>query len=551
MPALLVAATSSDAGKSFLVAGLLRALARGGLDVAPFKAQNMSLNSVVVPGGGAEIARVQATQARAAGKEPCVDHNPVLLKPTGAACSQVVVKGKARWSLTAAEYHDKRRELLGEVLGSFDALESRHGMVVCEGAGALAEINLREGDLANFALLDHRAIPAVVVADIDRGGAFSSLAGTWALLEEDRHRIAGFILNKFRGDRALLKTGIDTLEAKTGVPVLGVVPYLEDTIWEVEDSLSLVSASIASWRDPWNAGLGFRKNRARGPVEGHSSGVATEEPRRLGDGEFLRVAVVRLPRMSNFSDLLPLALDPRISLVLTTRPADVYLADLLVLPGSKATVDDLEWLYRTGLGEAIVTRVREGRPVVGICGGYQMLAERIVDGIESACQEARGLGLLPLEFRFAAQKLLSRTVARCPVFACDVEGFEIRYGRAFLLDRGQTGAPLFVDVVRATGGSGGDGVEFEDGDSHIEGLISSCVLGTSLHGLFENDLFRSGVLSWAAEAVGKSFVPSEFRFGEVIERSLDLMGEAVEANLDLDLIVEIADTSTSVEARGR
>ncbi len=397
---LLVAGTTSDAGKSVLTAGICRWLARQGVKVAPFKAQNMSNNSMVAP-DGAEIGRAQAMQAAAAGLEPEAAMNPVLLKPGSDQQSQLVVLGRAVGTARAREYWSDepgRAALFQLVLGAYDDLRSRFDVVICEGAGSPAEINLRRYDIVNMGLARARGLPVLVVGDIDRGGVFAALYGTVGLLEAaDQALISGFVINKFRGDRALLAPGLATMTAMTGRPVLGVLPYLTGIWLDAEDAVA---------------------------VEGPYGGRDWGPPR---GAEVLRVAVVRLPRISNFTDVDALALEPGVALRYVTTPAELADADLVVLPGTRATVDDLHWLRSRGLDTALVARAAEDRPILGICGGYQMLGRSIHDDVESGAGEVAGLGLLPVRTRFAGHKTLGRPAGYA--FGEPVTGYEIHHGR--------------------------------------------------------------------------------------------------------------------------
>ena len=352
--ALLVAGTSSDAGKSVLTAGLCRWLARQGVRVAPFKAQNMSLNSFVTA-SGAEIGRAQAMQAAAAGIEPDARMNPVLLKPGSDTRTHVVVLGQPDTDVGALEYRGHAGRLLSVALDSLAQLRAEFDVVICEGAGSPAEINLRDTDIANMGLARAANLPVIVVGDIDRGGVFASFHGTVALLSPlDQALISGFVINKFRGDPGLLAPGLRMLAELTGRQCYGVLPWREGLALDMEDSLGL--------------------DCARG------TGAAAEGS--LGN-EVLRVSVVRLPRISNFTDLDALAAEPGVLVRLATAPAELADADLVVLPGTRATVADLAWLRERGLAAAISGRARKGQPVLGICGGYQMLAGEIDDPVES------------------------------------------------------------------------------------------------------------------------------------------------------------------------
>jgi adenosylcobyric acid synthase len=474
--ALLVAGTTSDAGKSALVAGLCRWLARRGVAVAPFKAQNMSNNSVVTADGG-EIGRAQAMQAHACGLAPSVAFNPVLLKPGSDRSSQVVVLGKAQGTVSARSYRERKAALLDVVTATLADLRARYDVVVCEGAGSPAEINLRATDIANMGLAQAADLPVVVVGDIDRGGVLAHLFGTVAVLSPaDQARVAGFVVNKFRGDPALLAPGLAQLQALTGRPTFGVVPWT-DRLWlDAEDSLSAVTDGV----------LGR-------PAPPHGT-------------QWLRVAVVRLPRISNATDAEALAGEPGVAVRYVTEPSRLDGTDVVVLPGTKATVADLSWLRATGLADAVVAHARAGRPVLGICGGYQMLGRRIADphGVEGA--SAAGLGLLDLEVEFAAEKHLGNPVGTAWGHA--VRGYEIHHGR----------------VVR----SGDPGLI---GD---EGSDTGVVLGTHWHGLLENDGFRRALLERLAAQAGRTGFRAAPDTSFAAERTaqLDLLGDLVEAHLD-------------------
>jgi adenosylcobyric acid synthase len=477
---LLVAGTASDAGKSVVVAGLCRHLARRGVRVAPFKAQNMALNSAVTP-DGAEIGRAQVVQAAAAGVTPEAAMNPVLLKPTGERRSQVVVLGHPLTDVDARSYRRLKAELRQVVLDSLDSLRRRFDVVVCEGAGSPAEINLRAGDLVNMGLARAARLPVVLVGDIDRGGVFASLFGTLALLDrEDQALLAGFLVNKFRGDRAVLAPGLGQLERLTGRPVLGVLPWLRGLWLDVEDSLALEAP----------------RDEALPPVG--------RDP--------ISVAVVRLRWISNFTDFDALAAEPGVAVRFTQSPADVLAADLAVLPGTKATVEDLAWLRERGLDRALATRAAERRPTLGICGGYQMLGKRILDEVESGAGEVEALDLLPVETVFQAGKVLGNPDGGAVAFGgVPVRGYVIHHGRV----RRIGGEPLLA-------GSGGE-----------EGCRRGTVAGLSWHGVFEADEFRRAFLAWVAECRGLDWLPGDRPFAEVRRRRLDLLG---------DLIAEHADT---------
>ncbi len=481
--ALLVAGTSSDAGKSVVVAGLCRLLARGGVRVAPFKAQNMSNNSVVTVEGG-EIGRAQAMQARAAGLEPSVRFNPILLKPGGDRTSQLVIRGQATDSVTAAGYVEHRDRLAGIVADELSLLRKEFDAVICEGAGSPAEINLRATDLANMGLARAANLPVILVGDIDRGGLLAHLFGTVAVLApDDQALIAGFVVNKFRGDPALLAPGLRQLQALTGRPTYGVLPYADEVWLDAEDSLSVVAHGV----------------------------IGNPAPPR--GAEWLRVAAVRLPRISNSTDVEALACEPGVLVRWATDPADLADTDLVVLPGSKATVADLSWLRDRGLAGAIVDHARAGKPVLGICGGLQMLCRDIEDTVESGAGVVTGLGLLDADIAFDEAKVLRRW--RQPL-----TGYEIHHGR---LSR------------CAEDGWFGLGAE-------PQGIARGAVFGTHWHGLLDNDDFRRAWLVRVADAAGRrGFVVGHTNVAARRDAQLDLIADLLAAHLDLDAVLGLLD----------
>jgi len=478
--ALLVAGTSSDAGKSVLVAGLCRWLARQGVSVAPFKAQNMALNSAVTA-DGAEIGRAQAMQAAAAGVEPEAAMNPVLLKPGSQTRSQVVLLGQPVGEAGALDYQDLKPKLAQAVADSLADLRRRFDVVVCEGAGSPAEINLRDRDLANMGLARAAGLPVVVVGDIDRGGLLAAMFGTLAVLEPaDQRLIAGFIVNKFRGDARLLSPGLDMLRSMTGRPTYGVLPWRHDLWLDAEDSLDLDT-----------------RPRAVLPPLG---------------ADTLRIAVVRLPRMSNVTDVDPLAAEPGVAVDLVTTPGQLGHVDLVILPGTRATVSDLGWLRETGLAAEVAARAARGLPVLGICGGYQMLAATIEDDVESRAGTVPGLGLLPTSVRFATRKTLGRPAGSA--LGEPVSGYEIHHG-----------------IV-----TGGGPVPF------LDGWEAGSVRGTSWHGIFENDGFRRAFLRDLAARTGRSFtVAPDVRFAAVRERRYDVLADMIDEHLDTAALLNLID----------
>ncbi|MGH8979531.1 MAG: cobyric acid synthase [Acidimicrobiales bacterium] len=509
--ALMVCGTSSDVGKTRLVTGLCRALARRGLAVAPFKGQNMALNSVVTP-HGEEIGRAQGTQAQAARTGSEAVMNPVLLKPTSERRSQVVVLGRPWKELDAAAFQAVKAELVPVVDGALEDLRARHDVVVCEGAGSPAEVNLFDNDLVNLGLASRAGLPAIVVGDIDRGGVFAHLYGTVALLPEDRRRcVRGFVVNRLRGDPALLGDATDILGQRTGVPTWGVVPYLPGLWLDAEDSLALeqVWSRVAS------------------------AGASTA---------ILDVAVVRLPRISNFTDLDPLAAEPGVRVRLVEHAAGLGDPDLVVVPGTKSTVADLEWLRAVALDRALTGCLERGSVAVGVCGGYQMFGETIADpgGVESAVPFVSGLGLLPMRTTFRAEK---RTVQRRGRVAAGTDagtavyGYEIHHGR----HDPAPGAPAWfaLDPV----GPGATGVRRPEPEGVA--LADGSVYGSALHGLFDDDELRARFLAHVATRRQKEWAPGGASFEGLREAQIDLLADACERALDMTRVLE-----TASDARG-
>ncbi len=487
-PALMIQATGSNAGKSTLVAGLARALVRRGMKVAPFKPQNMSNNAAVAVEGG-EIGRAQAVQARAARMTPSVHMNPVLLKPETDSGSQVIVQGKRWGTLRAKNYLDKKAALLPAVLDSFARLAREADIVLVEGAGSPAEINLRAGDIANMGFAGAADVPVVLAGDIDRGGVIASLAGTHLVLEPDeRARIRGFVINKFRGDVRLFDQGLAAVTRLTGWPSLGVVPWLPRAAWlPAEDAVDL-----------------DRVHRSA------SSRV---------------IAVPVLARIANFDDLDPLGLEPGVKLVFV-RPGEPIPgnADVVILPGSKSTIGDLAFLRAQGWDIDIKAHVRRGGHVLGVCGGYQMLGQTIADpeGIEGPAATVEGLGLLDISTVMSADKSTLLVQGIHPATGTAIEGYEIHLGHSEGTDRAR---PVVTIDGRPDGASTADGR----------------VQGTYVHGLFTGDAFRK---AWLAN-LG---IVSSLAYSIEIEAALDALADHLEANLDIEAILTIARSRQTTNA---
>ena len=479
MNGLLVTGTSSDAGKSLVVTGLARAWARRGVRVAPFKSQNMSNNSMVCR-DGSEIGRAQYLQCEAAGVEAASVHNPVLLKPGSDREAFVVLRGRPAGRLRAGEYATGRRHLADAAFTAFEELAGDVDVVIAEGAGSPAEINLRGGDYVNMGLARRFDLPVALVGDIDRGGVLAALYGTWALLDDDdRRHLAAYVINKFRGDASVLGPGLDEITRRTGLPCRGVLPWLEDVWLDSEDALS-----IGRWRPSL-------------------AGGDADEAR-------LSVAVVRFPRTSNATDVDALAAEPGVDVRVTTDADLCREADLLVLPGSRATVSDLAWLRARGLADVVADRVRRGAPVLGICGGYEMLVDRLEDSVESGVGAVDGLGHLRGSVRFEAEKTLARPAGTWR--GEDVDGYEIHHGVV-------TAEPNFPG-----------------------GTCAGAVWGTIWHGTLENDGFRRAWLSDVARASGSAWVPRGGAMGFRARRSamIDALADACDEHLDVDALLDLA-----------
>ena len=476
----MVQGATSDAGKSALVCGLCRVFHRRGLQVAPFKPQNMALNSAVTPEGG-EIGRAQALQAEACGLAPHTDMNPVLIKPNSDTGAQVIVNGLTRGNLEAGAYHNEKPSLLPDVMAAFQRLRARYGAVVIEGAGSPAEINLRKNDIANMGFAEEADVPVIIIADIDRGGVFAHLVGTLMLLSEsEQRRVRGFVINKFRGDIALLQPGIDWLETYTGKPVLGVLPYAHDLHLAAED------------------GFSGHQNRLR------------------SDAKPLNVVVPVLPRISNHTDFEPLALRDDVNLHYARSGEPIPAADLIILPGSKSVRADLAYLRSEGWEAHLHQHLRYGGKLIGICGGFQMLGEQIADplGIESTPGESAGFGFLSMQTTLAVQKVLSNVSGSLWDGSACV-GYEIHAGRS-------EGAAFDRSALTLQG--------------RAEGAMSSDgqILGTYLHGIFDHADACSSLLAWAGLPSAKK---SDYR--ALREAGIDRMADLCEAHLDVERICGI------------
>ena len=482
---IMIQGTMSGAGKSLLCTALCRIFRQDGLRAAPFKSQNMALNSFVTR-DLREIGRAQAVQAEAAGIEPDARMNPILLKPSSDIGSQVIVNGTVRAQMAAKDYFAYKKELIPEVLAAYDSLASEYDVIVIEGAGSPAEINLRENDIVNMGLAELVNAPVLLAGDIDRGGVFAQLYGTSALLTDaERARVRGLIVNKFRGDTELLRPGLRQLEALCGAPVLGVVPMLPV---EIDDEDSLAPC--------------LEQGRAHKSVD---------------------IAVIRLPHISNFTDFAPLEAHPSLGVRYVNRIEALGTPDLVILPGTKSTAEDLIWLRERGLETAIQRLASEGTPVLGVCGGYQMLGERLRDeaGIEGRSVSLRGLDLLPCETVFTSAKTLTRVtgaVTGGPLDGAALEGYEIHMGET------SARAAAFCRLA----------------DGREDGCRSGNVFGTYLHGLFDSGELADRLAAWLCGRKGLRTEKAQAEPRQTYrERQYELLAAGVRAALDMDAIYRI------------
>ncbi|MEW6615382.1 MAG: cobyric acid synthase [Thermodesulfobacteriota bacterium] len=503
---LMVQGTASHVGKSVLVAAFCRILRQDGYNVAPFKAQNMALNSFITK-DGREMGRAQVVQAEAAGLEPEVDMNPILIKPNTDIGAQIIIHGRVYKNMSACLYHSFKKDALGFVRESFRKLREKYDFIVIEGAGSPAEINLRENDIANMGMAEIADCPVVLAGDVDRGGVFASIIGTMELLaEEERRRVKGFIINKFRGDISLLKPGLDFLEKRTGVPVLGTIPYFKDIYIQEEDSVSLERLITSN------------KN---GKVD---------------------IAVIYLPHISNFTDFDPFEKEPDINLRYVSHGECIGDVDVIIIPGSKNTIDDLNYLYNFGYAGEILRHYKKGGSVVGVCGGYQMLGEYIADPycIEASLSKISGIGLLPVRTSIEKEKVTSQVCAKIHPLnqffknTGELKGYEIHMGLTdFYEER------CMLEIVERDGSS----ISVPDGFISENGRV----WGTYIHGIFDNDGFREEFIRRIKLAKGipiatrgESETNTSFNFQEFKETQYDRLATLVRKNIDMETFYRIA-----------
>jgi adenosylcobyric acid synthase len=502
---LMIQGTGSGVGKSIIVAGLCRIFRDQGVDVAPFKAQNMALNSFITREGG-EIGRAQAYQAEAARVEPSIDMNPVLLKATGEAGCQVILNGKVHANMRADEYYAFKEHAWAAVTAAYERLSRKHELIIIEGAGSPAEINLANDEVVNMSVARHTNAPVILVGDIDKGGVFASLYGTIALLDGDADYIKAFIINKFRGDINILKPGLDMIRERTNRPVLGVIPYLGDLGLNEEDGIPL---ERLWWADP---------ARQQGPK--------------------IKIVVIRLRYLSNFTDFDPFLYEPDVELVYSLRDADIEHADAVLIPGSKNTVQDLLFLRESGIEASITRAASKGIPIIGVCGGYQMLGRTIRDlyGIESIHQEIDGLGLLDIE------TVLEQTKVTAQVEAVSSAVYEVRNAewsdkeilKGYEIHMGRTIGDVGLFKVKRC--SCHPELRTTNSELFSDGSAKGSVWGTYIHGIFDNDPFRRGLINSLRETRGLPHRPEVTDFAKARDRALDKWAGVLKESIDMNFI---------------
>ena len=494
----------SNAGKSLLAAGLCRIFKQDGYRVAPFKSQNMALNSFITE-DGLEMGRAQVMQAEAAGIRPSVLMNPILLKPTNDVGSQVIVNGEVLGTMSARDYFKYKKTLVPDVMKAYNALAAENDIIVIEGAGSPAEINLKDEDIVNMGMAKMAKAPVLLVGDIDRGGVFAQLIGTVELLEDDeKAMVKGLIINKFRGDKTILDPGVVMLEERSGIPVVGVAPYLDIQV-EDEDSL-------------------------------------TERFDRKQEAGVIDIAVVRTPRISNFTDFNPFESIPGVSIRYVKHPRDLHSPDMIILPGTKNTMGDLIWMRESGMEAAVLKEASRGKLIFGVCGGYQMLGETLSDphGVENG-GSMKGMGLLPMETVFAEKKTRTRVQGYfgqlsgvfAPLSGAEIEGYEIHMGESILKDNAGT-ATKITDSV--------------SGKKKEEGAFAGNVCGTYIHGVFDKEASAEAIIRVIGEKKGIDVENmTGVDFAAFKEQQYDILAAELRKHLDMKKIYEILENGITEE----
>lgn len=540
--AIMIQGTMSNAGKSLIAAGLCRIFRQDGYRVAPFKSQNMALNSFITD-EGLEMGRAQVVQAEAAGVKPSVLMNPILLKPTTDVGSQVIINGKVSSNMTAREYYRHKKVLIPVVKEAYEKLASEYDIIVIEGAGSPAEINLRNDDIVNMGMAELADAPVLLVGDIDRGGVFAQLYGTIALLEEqEQARIKGLIINKFRGDKTILDPGLDILKEKTGKEVLGVVPYM-DVMIDDEDSLS---ERLNVKRRPITASKtgGNRESCNKRDKALRAVGNCYDDIESYISDTFIDIAVIRLPRISNFTDFTALSMEPGVSLRYVSNVRELGEPDVIIIPGTKSTIRDMEWLRATGLEAKLMQKHHAGKLIIGICGGYQMLGERIIDekGAETGFgTETKGLGLLPVVTEFADEKTRTRVTFELQGLGGSFETLNGKTVSGYEIHMGKTGDiaasnGLSVDALK------NEQTETTEKEQDFGNCLFTCrdnVLGTYVHGFFDSDELRKAFLDilYRKKGINPDKIEiSERSYREFKEEQYDKLAAILRDSLDMEKI---------------
>jgi adenosylcobyric acid synthase len=501
----MIQGTGSGVGKSLIVAGLCRIFRDRGVNVAPFKAQNMALNSFITKEGG-EIGRAQALQAEAAGIEPSVDMNPILLKASGESSCQMIMNGRVHSNMKATEYYSFKKEAWRAVTEAYESLSRKHDLIIIEGAGSPAEINLCKDEVVNMRVARHTGAPVILIGDIDKGGVFASFYGTVGLLNGDADYIKAFIINKFRGDMEILMPGLKMIYEKTNIPVIGVIPYLGDLGLHEEDGIPIE-----------------RINGARGKGERVTK---------------IKIVVIRLRYISNFTDFDPFLYEPDVDLVYSLREGDIENADLLIIPGSKNTVEDLLFLRENGIEDSIRRAIKKDIPLIGVCGGYQMIGKKILDpfGVESNHKVVRGFEFLGIETTLKKTKITSQveaTLVKNSELRVQSEntlkGYEIHMG----VSKGETG------LFRLKRISSNSSLVTRHSSLIMDGSSKGNVWGTYIHGIFDNDLFRRELLNSIREKKGLRLIGKVVDYSRLREDALNKWSGIIRKNIDMKFIEEL------------
>ncbi|MFH1288158.1 MAG: cobyric acid synthase [bacterium] len=524
--AIQICGTGSGVGKSVITAGLCRIFLQDGYKVSPFKAQNMALNSFVTKGGG-EIGRAQAVQAQAARIEPTVEMNPVLIKPSSDTGAQIIVLGKPLNNMEAVQYIKYKSKLINIVRKSFDKLIEKYKIVVIEGAGSPAEINLKSHDFVNMKMAEYAKAPVILVCDIDKGGALAWVVGTLELLtKKERNRVKGIIINKFRGDINLLTPGIKFLEKRTGIKVLGVIPYFRDVRIPEEDSVPL---EIVASRQSLVASEALTGDELR----------ATSYEIRTTNDYKLDIAVIYLPHISNFTDFDPLEKEPDVLLRYIRSPEELGSPDIIIIPGTKNTIGDLKYLKDSGLAHKILFTIHDSRftVLIGICGGYQMLGRKIFDkhSLESNCKKIEGLGILPVETSLEKEKILRQVKGKELISGRKIYGYEIHHGCAKIIGKY---SPFFEISER-------DGKKAK----YFDGIVSKNkqIFGTYLHGIFDDDSFRRDFLNRVRLKKGWTVLSQTTNFN--VDKEFDKLANIVRENIDINYLYKIMKHPSVIPAK--